>query len=44
MALLAQDSYAVLEKSYAQAEDNFNIVKAKFEQVRATAIEDVDAQ
>lgn len=30
--LLAQDSYLVLKKSYDQAEANFNVVKAKFEQ------------
>ena len=32
--LLAQDSYAVLEKSFAQSEENFRIVNAKFEQAR----------
>ena len=30
--LLAQDSYAVLLQSYAQAEATFNVVKAKYEQ------------
>lgn len=30
--LLAQDSYAVLQQSYAQAEATFNVVKAKYEQ------------
>lgn len=30
--LLAQDSYEVLQQSYKQAEDNFNVVKNKFEQ------------
>ena len=30
--LLSQDSYEVLKKSYAQSEENYNIVKAKFEQ------------
>ena len=29
--LLAQDSYEVLQKSYKQSEDNFNVVNAKFE-------------
>ena len=30
--LLAQDSYEVLLKSYKQSEDNYNVVKAKYEQ------------
>lgn len=30
--LLAQDSYDVLQQSYAQAEATFNVVKAKYEQ------------
>lgn len=29
--LLAQDSYEVLQKSYKQSEDNFNVVNTKFE-------------
>ena len=42
--LLAQDSYAVLEKSYAQAEANFNIVKAKFEQGRVSEYDKISAE
>ena len=42
--LLAQDSYAVLEKSYAQAEDNFNIVKAKFEQGIVSEYDQISAE
>ena len=42
--LLAQDSYAVLEKSYAQAEDNFNIVKAKFEQGKVSEYDKISAE
>jgi outer membrane protein TolC len=30
--LLAQDSYAVLKKSYGQSEANYNVIKAKYEQ------------
>ena len=30
--MLAQDSYAVLQKSYNYSEENYNVVKAKFEQ------------
>mgnify|MGYP005961017527 FL=1 len=30
--LLAQDSYEVLQKSYAQSEENFRVVSAKYEQ------------
>ena len=30
--LLAQDSYEVLQKSYKQSEDNFDVVNAKYEQ------------
>lgn len=42
--LLAQDSYAVLERSYAQAEANFNIVKAKFEQGRVSEYDKISAE
>ena len=42
--LLAQDSYAVLEKSYAQAEANFNIVKAKFEQGKVSEYDKISAE
>ena len=30
--ILAQDSYEVLQKSYKQADDNYNVVNAKFQQ------------
>ena len=42
--LLAQDSYTVLEKSYAQSEANFNIVKAKFEQGRVSEYDKISAE
>lgn len=42
--LLAQDSYAVLEKSYAQAEANFNIVKAKFDQGKVSEYDKISAE
>lgn len=42
--LLAQDSYAVLEKSYAQSEANFNIVKAKFEQGKVSEYDKISAE
>jgi outer membrane protein TolC len=42
--LLAQDSYAVLERSYALAEANFNIVKAKFEQGRVSEYDKISAE
>ena len=42
--LLAQDSYAVLEKSFAQAEANYNIVKAKFEQGRVSEYDKISAE
>ena len=42
--LLAQDSYAVLEKSYAQAEANYNIVKAKFDQGRVSEYDKISAE
>ena len=42
--LLAQDSYTVLEKSYAQSEANFNIVKAKFEQGRVSEFDKISAE
>ena len=42
--LLAQDSYAVLEKSYAQSEANFNIVKAKFDQGKVSEYDKISAE
>ena len=42
--LLAQDSYAVLEKSFAQAEANYNIVKAKFGQGRVSEYDKISAE
>ncbi len=41
--LLAQDSYDVLQKSYKQSEDNFNIVKAKFEQGKVSEYDKISA-
>ena len=37
--LLAQDSYEVLLKSYKQSEDNYNVVKAKYEPVSYTHLD-----
>ncbi len=42
--LLAQDSYAVLEKSFAQSEENFRIVNAKFEQGRVSEYDKISAE
>ena len=42
--LLAQDSHTVLEKSYAQAEANFNIVKAKYEQGKVSEYDKISAE
>ena len=41
--LLAQDSYAVLQKSYKQSEDNFNIVNAKYEQGNVSEYDKISA-
>ena len=41
--LLAQDSYVVLQKSYKQSEDNFNVVKAKFEQGSVSEYDKISA-
>ena len=41
--LLAQDSYNVLQKSYKQSEDNFNIVNAKFEQGSVSEYDKISA-
>lgn len=42
--MLAQDSYVVLQKSMAQAEDNFRIVNAKFEQGRVSEYDKISAE
>ena len=42
--LLAQDSYAVLEKSFAQSEENFRIVNAKFEQGRVSEFDKISSE
>ncbi len=41
--LLAQDSYEVLQKSYKQSEDNYNIVVAKFEQGKVSEYDKISA-
>lgn len=41
--LLAQDSYVVLQKSYQQSEDNFEVVKAKFEQGTVSEYDKISA-
>ena len=42
--LLAQDSYGVLLKSYKQSEDNYNIVKAKYEQGAVSEYDKISAE
>ena len=42
--LLAQDSYAVLQKAFAQSEENFRIVNAKFEQGRVSEFDKISAE
>ena len=41
--LLAQDSYEVLQKSYKQSEDNFNVVNAKYEQGKVSEYDKISA-
>lgn len=41
--LLAQDSYHVLLKSYKQSEDNYNIVKAKYDQGAVSEYDKISA-
>lgn len=41
--LLAQDSYAVLQKSYAQSEENFRVVSAKYEQGSVSEYDKISA-
>lgn len=42
--LLAQDSYEVLQKSYKQSEDNYNVVKAKYEQGTVSEYDKISAE
>ena len=42
--LLAQDSYAVLEKSFKQSEANYNIVKAKYDQGKVSEFDKITAE
>ena len=41
--LLAQDSYEVLQKSYKQSEDNFNVVNAKYGQGKVSEYDKISA-
>ena len=41
--LLAQDSYEVLQKSYKQSEDNFNVVNAKYQQGSVSEYDKISA-
>lgn len=41
--LLAQDSYEVLQKSYKQSEDNFNVVNAKYQQGAVSEYDKISA-
>ena len=42
--LLAQDSYEVMQKSYAVAEENFRIVSAKYEQGKVSEFDKITAE
>lgn len=42
--LLAQDSYIVLQKSYKQSEDNYNVVVAKFDQGKVSEYDKISAE
>lgn len=42
--MLAQDSYAVLQKSYNYSEENYNVVKAKFEQGSVSEYDKISAE
>lgn len=42
--MLAQDSYAVLQKSYKLAEDNFNVVNAKYQQGSVSEFDKISAE
>ena len=41
--LLAQDSYKVLQQSYKQSEDNFNVVDAKYQQGKVSEYDRISA-
>lgn len=41
--MLAQDSYAVLQESYKLAEDNFNVVNAKYQQGAVSEFDKISA-
>ena len=43
-ALLAQDSYAVLQKAFAQSEENYRIVNAKYEQGKVSEFDKISAE
>lgn len=42
--MLAQDSYAVLQKSYSYSEENYEVVKAKFEQGSVSEYDKISAE
>lgn len=42
--MLAQDSYAVLQKSYNYSEENYNVIKAKFEQGSVSEYDKISAE
>lgn len=42
--MLAQDSYAVLQKSYKLAEENFNVVNAKYQQGSVSEFDKISAE
>lgn len=42
--MLAQDSYDVLQKSYKLAEDNYNVVNAKFQQGAVSEFDKISAE
>lgn len=42
--MLAQDSYEVLQKSYKLAEDNYNVVDAKFQQGAVSEFDKISAE
>ena len=42
--MLAQDSYALLQKSYSYSEENYEVVKAKFEQGSVSEYDKISAE
>lgn len=42
--LLAQDSYAVLQKAYTQSEDSYNVINAKYQQGSASEYDKISAE